>query len=112
MPEKTIEKPVTLDDVITLATSLSAVDKIRLIERLAARLEHKIPASAVTAKNGSTALLETTPQTAPTVEQTPTPSVSLFGILAHLGPGPSDEDIDEMRREAWANFPREEFYDD
>ncbi len=108
MPEKTLEKPITLEEVAILATSLPTVDKIRLIERLAAGLEHEIPTSAVTTKNGATATLET----APTVEQTPTPSVSLFGILAHLGPGPSDEDIDEMRREAWANFPREEFYDD
>ena len=26
-------------------------------------------------------------------------------------PGPVEEEIDEMRREAWANFPREHFFD-
>lgn len=33
---------------------------------------------------------------------------SSYGALAHLGPAPSAEDIDEARREAWANFPRED----
>lgn len=112
MPEKTLEKPITLEEVVMLATSLPTVDKIRLIERLAARLEHEIPIAAATTKNGATMTLETTPQTAPTIEQTPTPSVSLLGIAADLGPAPSAEEIDEASREAWANFPREEFYDD
>ena len=33
---------------------------------------------------------------------------SSYGILAHLGPAPSAEDIDEVRREMWANFPRDD----
>ncbi|CAN5916579.1 hypothetical protein BH23PLA1_BH23PLA1_14810 [soil metagenome] len=36
------------------------------------------------------------------------PFRSFRGALAHLGPAPSAEDIDEMRREAFANFPRED----
>ena len=36
------------------------------------------------------------------------PRRSLRGVLADLGPAPSGEEIDEMRREAWANFPRDE----
>lgn len=36
----------------------------------------------------------------------PTAKDTLYGALAHLGSAPSSEDIDEMRREAWANFPR------
>ena len=37
----------------------------------------------------------------------PAPRESLYGIAAHLGPAPSAEEIDEARRDAWANFPRE-----
>ncbi len=37
-----------------------------------------------------------------------TPRRSLRGVLAHLGPAPSAEDIDEVRREMWANFPRDD----
>ena len=33
------------------------------------------------------------------------PRRSSYGALAHLGPAPSSEDIDEARREAGANFP-------
>jgi hypothetical protein len=33
---------------------------------------------------------------------------SLWGALAHLGPAPSAEEINEVRREMWANFPRED----
>ena len=33
---------------------------------------------------------------------------SLWGALAHLGPAPSTEEIDEARREMWGNFPRED----
>lgn len=38
----------------------------------------------------------------------PRPRNSLYGALAHLGPAPSAEEIDEARREAWANFPRDD----
>lgn len=37
-----------------------------------------------------------------------TPRESLYGIAAHLGPAPSAEEIDEVRREAWATFPRDD----
>ena len=40
--------------------------------------------------------------------QPPAPRRSLRGVLAHLGPAPSAEDIDEVRREMWANFPRDD----
>jgi len=32
---------------------------------------------------------------------------SAYGILAKYGPAPSDEDIAEVRREMWGNFPRD-----
>ncbi len=36
------------------------------------------------------------------------PRKSLLGALAHLNVHITREEIDEMRREAWANFPRED----
>jgi hypothetical protein len=36
------------------------------------------------------------------------PKKSLYGMLADQGPAPSAEEIDEARREAWANFPRDD----
>ncbi len=74
----------TLDEVVTLASQLSPEDKVLLIERMASLLKRDFPLP------------------------TPKPKRSLFGILAHLGPAPSAEEIDEARREAWANFPRED----
>lgn len=40
-----------------------------------------------------------------------TPLKSSAGALAHLNVSISKEEIDEARREAWANFPREQFYE-
>jgi hypothetical protein len=33
---------------------------------------------------------------------------SSYGALKHLGPAPSVEDIDEVRREMWAGFAEDE----
>ncbi len=33
---------------------------------------------------------------------------SLYGLCADLGPGPTDEDIEDVRREMWTGFPRED----
>jgi len=35
------------------------------------------------------------------------PRRALLGVLKDFGSAPSAEEIDEARREAWANFPRE-----
>jgi hypothetical protein len=35
------------------------------------------------------------------------PRRSAWGVLAHLGPPPSEEEIREVRREMWRNFPRD-----
>lgn len=39
----------------------------------------------------------------------PKPRRSMLGLLADLGPAPSDEDIEEARREMWKNFPRDDY---
>ena len=38
----------------------------------------------------------------------PMPKRSLLGLVADLGPAPSAEDIDEIRQEMWATFPRDD----
>jgi hypothetical protein len=80
------ENVIFLDQVTTLALRLSPVDKVRLIERLAPHLERDLIAS-----------------TRPSAG-----SRSLYGLCADLGPAPSAEEIDQARREAWADFPRQD----
>ena len=82
-----MDKAVSLDAVLDLVKQLSPIDQVRLIERIAPQLEQ--------------ALAGVPPQPAAAQQDG-------WGALAHLGPAPSEEDIDEARREAWANFPRED----
>jgi hypothetical protein len=80
MPDKTM----TVDDLIERAKHLSALDKLRLVEELI-------------------------PDVKATIAQAPpTPLKSLHGALADLGPAPSAEEIDDMRREIFQNFPRDD----
>ena len=81
------EPTLDYEAVARLALQLSPADKVRLIERLAYRLRYDL---------GSLS---------------PTPKRSLLGALAHLGPAPSAEEIDEARREAWNNSPREDVFE-
>jgi hypothetical protein len=78
---------VTLDQVLGLAQQLSPRDQARLVARLAPVIEDALEQQ----------------QLMPSVPRTP-----LRGRFADLGPAPSAEEIDEARREAWANFPRED----
>ena len=91
-PTEPTAAPATdaVEQVLELAKTLTRQDKLRLIVELAQQLQDAPPPLPAPAKK---------------------PFRSIYGIAAHLGPGPSAEDIDEMRREAWANFPREEFYE-
>jgi hypothetical protein len=76
---------IVFEQVKELATRLSPAEKARLIEWLEATLgdEHAAPAAV-------------------------TPPRSLYGLCADLGPGPTDEDIEEVRREMWSNFPHKD----
>jgi len=75
---------ITLEEVLTLARQLPARDQVRLIERLAPEIERAL------------------------VVVQPPPRRSLWGLCADLGPAPSEEEIDQTRREMWQNFPRED----
>ncbi|MBN1287251.1 MAG: hypothetical protein JXB47_17765 [Anaerolineae bacterium] len=76
------ENTTQLETVMAMAQQLSQLEQMRLVEWLVAMW-------------------------ARTVEETP-PKRSSRGILAHLGPAPSAEEIDEARREMWGNFPRKD----
>lgn len=72
------------EHVRDLAMTLTPEEQVALIGDLAAKLQGKF---------------------APPEKK---PFRSFYGILKDHGPAPSAEDIDEARREAWANFPRED----
>jgi len=76
----------TLERVKQLVTRLSPSEKTRLV----AWLE------------------ETSGDEATVGTPTPVPRQSLYGLCADLGPGPTDEDIEDVRRDMWTNFPRED----
>jgi hypothetical protein len=73
----------TIDQARELIQTLTPRDKLRLIDELVQQVLREYPSTG-------------------------TPSKSFYGALKHLGPAPSAEEIDEARREAWANFPRED----
>jgi hypothetical protein len=75
---------VTLEQVVSLARQLPPLEKIRLIEQIAPEIERDM------------------------LSQRPFKRKSLLGLCADLGPAPSAEEIDEIRREMWADFPRED----
>ena len=52
--------------------------------------------------------LGTTLQTDPVTPDVEPPRRSLYGLCADVGPGPSDTEIDAIRQEMWAAFPRED----
>jgi hypothetical protein len=79
-----MQNTVTLNEVFSLAQKLSPRDKLRLIEHIAPEIERDLTSAQ------------------------PEPRQSLWGLWAGLGPVPSAEEIDEARREAWGNFPRED----
>ena len=78
---------VTFDQVLSLAQRLRPVDQVRLVARLAPKVEW---------------VLEQVEQT--TIAQWHKP---LRGLLADLGPAPSAEEIDEVQQEMWATFTQD-----
>jgi hypothetical protein len=73
--EKVNHKFTSLEQVVELVKQLSPKDKVRLIELLAPSIERDLSAGQ------------------------PTAWKSLFGLCSDLGPAPSSEDIDEVRRQ-------------
>lgn len=81
-PSANQPRAVTLEQIVSLARQLPPVDKVRLIERIAPEIERALHQQK--------------------------PLKSLLGLCADLGPAPSAADIDEIRREMWNRFPRED----
>lgn len=77
---------VTLEQVLKLANQLSPLEKVQLIEQVAPDLEAPLEAFSKGRR----------------------PLQSARGICADLGPAPSSEEIDEVRKEMFKNFPRED----
>ena len=78
------KEAATLEQVVSLARQLPPLEKIRLIERMVPEIERDM------------------------LDQRPPRRKSLLGLCADLGPAPSAEDINEIRHEMWADFPRED----
>jgi hypothetical protein len=76
------DKELTYDEVIEQVERFPPTERMRLVEQIISNLRRDLEA--------------------------PTPLKSFYGILADLGPGVSVEDLDEIRREMWSNFPRED----
>ena len=76
-------KTVSLEEAVALVMELPPLDKIRLIERIAPRIEQDLMAAPMRRR-------------------------SLLGLWADLGNAPSSDEIDQARREMWKNFPRED----
>lgn len=73
---------LTYEEMLAAAEQLSPLERLHLIETLLESLK-------------------------PALEPV-TPLKSLYGLCADLGSAPSAEEIDEVRREMWKNFPRED----
>jgi hypothetical protein len=76
---------MTLQEVVNLVKQLSLVDKVRLIKQVVPEIEKEL------------------------IAKSSTPRHSLWGLCADLGKAPSADEIDQVRREEWASFPRQDF---
>lgn len=76
------EQVSELDQAVTLALTLSPLDKVRLVEQVMATLERDLS------------------------DTDKKPKRSLYGLWSDVSI--SAEDIDEARKEMWSNFPRED----
>jgi hypothetical protein len=74
----------TAEEALAIVNQLSPAEKARLIGKLAEDLAQE------------------------TKQQQP--KRDFYGALSHLGPAPSAEDIDEVRREMWAGFAEGDDY--
>jgi len=82
MRETVMRRGIALEEVLGSVKLLSMVDKVRLIKRVTTQIEHELKATQ------------------------PEPRKSLRGLWKGLNI--TEEDIAEVRREMWGNFPRED----
>lgn len=77
-----MDTPITLEEVLRLASKLPLKDKVRLIEQVAPQIQRDIQSSSRK------------------------PRRTLKGIWRGLNI--TEADINEARREAWGDFPRQD----
>lgn len=74
----------TVDEIIESARQLSPVEKVRLVARVMSDIEVALEPATTAGK----------------------PLRSAYGLCRDLGPAPSEDEIDEARRELFESFPR------
>jgi hypothetical protein len=77
---------VSLEQAIRFAKQLTPLEKVRLIEQIIPDLAAPLEA----------------------LSQKPRPLRSAYGLCADLGTAPSAEEIDDLRREVFSGFPRQD----
>jgi hypothetical protein len=75
---------LSYEEVVEQALHLTPVEKAQLLEKLASTLKEEL------------------------ADEQKKPMKSLYGLWADLKVDISAEDIDQIRREMWSNFPRED----
>lgn len=76
------DQPAQLEEIIAQVTTLSSLDKVRLVEKVMEMLERELE------------------------KDISTPKRSLYGLWSDLDI--SDSTIDDARQEMWDQFPRED----
>jgi hypothetical protein len=78
------DQTLSYEEVVEQALQLTPVEKAQLLEKLASTLKQELAGDQKQ------------------------PLKSLYGLWADLNVDISADDIDEIRREMWSNFPRED----
>lgn len=109
---------LTLDELVAAARRLSPRDRLRLIEHLAADLAPSVSTEAPVRGPDEASGLETdgpepvekaaSAAPAGSSPDKPPPRPSLYGLWADLGVDLSEEEIRQLRREAWAGLGNRE----
>ena len=81
---------------------------IEIPDELAAALQAKAQAEGLSPDSYVGRVLEKTlVETSAQTEPVRLPFKNSYGILAKYGPAPSAEEIDQVRKELWGDFPRD-----
>ncbi len=84
----TATQPVTVDTAVEILRQLSPRDRLKVITIVLPEMEYAFPKEEP--------------------ENNLSEPESLYGLWKHLNFDVTKEDIDEVRKEMWKNFPRED----
>ncbi len=88
MSATTTTLQISVDIAVNMLRQLSPRDRLKVISIVLPEAEQELPQQAS--------------------EQNFQEPESLYGLWKHLGFDVTEEDIDEVRKEVWKNFPRED----